>query len=95
MTKRFYVRVESHPASHAIVRLSTADELDKTWSSIQDAKIFYRAFLSAEDYEVRFREALGDLLALVERETKGEMKWIAGGFIGEMHLVPKAPQLPL
>ena len=92
MAKNFYIRVETHPASKNIVRLSTADELDKTWSSIKNATIFYKAFVAdAAEYESRFRMALGDLLAQVEKDTQGALKWLPGRFIGELHLVPRYP----
>ncbi len=85
----FYVRVETHPANKAIIRLSTSYELAAPENTPGYASMFFNTFvISPEEYEANFRTALGDLLAIVEKATQRACQWVPGKFVGAMHLVP-------
>ena len=78
----FYVRVETHPANKAIVRLSTSYELAAPENAPGYASMFFNTFvISPEDYEENFRTALDDLLAIVEKATQGYCQMFFNTFV--------------
>ncbi len=88
---RFLVRIDNHPDLEGVIRLSTVDEIDHCWPERRFEINLRRAGTAeAEQYEARFREKLGDLLALVHTETQGAYRWIPGGFLGVLGLLPPA-----